>query len=74
MDIKDDVTYYLGKHKIIAGLNYEHQMADNAYQRNGTGYYRYKSLDDFLNGGTPEVGMFDLWLWWQQQSCCPRTV
>ena len=34
-NIKDDVTYYLGKHKIIAGLNYEHQMADNAYQRNG---------------------------------------
>lgn len=30
-------------------------MADNAYQRNGTGYYRYKSLDDFLNGGIPEV-------------------
>lgn len=54
-NIKDDVTYYLGKHKIIAGLNYEHQMADNAYQRNGTGYYRYKSLDDFLNGGVPEV-------------------
>ena len=54
-NIKDDVTYYLGKHKIIAGLNYEHQMADNAYQRNGTGYYRYKSLDDFLNGGIPEV-------------------
>ena len=54
-NIKDDVTYYLGKHKIIAGLNYEHQMADNAYQRNGTGYYRYKSLDDFLNGEVPEV-------------------
>ena len=34
-NIKDDVTYYLGKHKIIAGLNYEHQMADNAYMRNG---------------------------------------
>ena len=54
-NIKDDVTYYLGKHKIIAGLNYEHQMADNAYQRNGSGYYRYKSLDDFLNGAAPEI-------------------
>ena len=30
-------------------------MADNAYQRNGTGYYRYKSLDDFLNGAAPEI-------------------
>ncbi len=23
--------------------------------RNGTGYYRYSSLDDFLNGGVPEI-------------------
>jgi hypothetical protein len=30
-------------------------MADNAYMRNGTGYYRYSSLDDFLNEGTPEI-------------------
>lgn len=54
-NIKDDVTYYLGKHKITAGLGYEHQMADNQYMRNGTGYYRYKSVDDFINGATPEV-------------------
>ena len=54
-NVKDDVTYYLGKHKIMAGINYEHQMADNQYMRNGTGYYRYKSLDDFLKQETPEV-------------------
>ena len=30
-------------------------MADNSYMRNGTGYYRYKSLDDFLTGAAPEV-------------------
>jgi len=52
---KDDVTYYLGNHKIIGGLNFEHQMADNVYFRNGTGYYRYHSLDDFLNGAAPEI-------------------
>ena len=54
-NIKDDVTYYLGAHKITAGLSYEHQMADNAYMRNGTGYYRYRNLADFLNGAAPEV-------------------
>ncbi len=54
-NIKDDLTYYLGAHKITAGLSYEHQMADNSYMRNGTGYYRYNSLDDFLNGATPET-------------------
>ena len=54
-NIKDDVTYYLGNHKVMAGIAFEHQMADNMYMRNGTGYYRYKSLDDFLTGATPEI-------------------
>lgn len=52
---KDDVTWYLGAHKLLGGVNFEHQMADNSYMRNGTGYYRYNTLDDFLNGGTPEI-------------------
>lgn len=52
---KDDVTWYLGAHKLLGGVSFEHQMADNSYMRNGTGYYRYKTLDDFLNGGTPEI-------------------
>ena len=52
---KDDITYFIGNHKIMAGLSFEHQMADNQYMRNGTGYYRYRSIQDFMNGGTPEV-------------------
>ena len=55
ISIKDDLTYYAGNHKLTAGLSYEYQMADNSYMRNGTGYYRYKSLDDFLTGAAPEV-------------------
>ncbi len=55
LNIKDELTHYLGNHKIVGGIAYEYKMADNAYMRNGTGYYRYSSLDDFLNGGTPEV-------------------
>ena len=55
ISIKDDLTYYEGNHKITAGVNYEYQMADNSYMRNGTGYYRYNSLDDFLTGAAPEV-------------------
>jgi len=54
-NIKDDVTYYFGDHKIMAGLGLEHQMCDNMYMRNGTGYYRYASVDDFINGATPEI-------------------
>ena len=36
-NVKDDITYYTGKHKLTAGVSYEHQMADNQYMRNGTG-------------------------------------
>ncbi len=54
-NVKDDVTYYLGAHKITGGVSFEHQMADNMYMRNGTGYYRYSSLDDFLNERAPEI-------------------
>ena len=54
-NIKDDVTYYMGKHKFMAGLTFEHQMADNQYMRNGTGYYRYNSMEDFMNGAAPEI-------------------
>ncbi len=55
LNIKDDLTYYTGNHKIMGGISYEYQMADNAYMRNGTGYYRYASVDDFINGKAPEV-------------------
>lgn len=55
LTITDNVTYYKGNHKITAGLSYERQMANNAYMRNGTGYYRYRSMDDFLNGAAPEA-------------------
>ena len=54
-NIRDDVTWYYGNHKFMGGLTFEHQMADNQYMRNGTGYYRYNSVDDFINGGIPEV-------------------
>jgi len=54
-NIKDELTRYLGNHKIVGGIAYEYKMADNAYMRNGTGYYRYSSLEDFLNEDTPEI-------------------
>ena len=53
--VKDDLTWYLGTHKITGGLSFEYQMADNQYMRNGTGYYRYESVSDFLSGAAPEV-------------------
>nr|MCR5828505.1 TonB-dependent receptor [Bacteroidales bacterium] len=55
VNIKDDLIWYEGYHKVTAGFSYEYQMADNQYMRSGTGYYRYGSVDDFINGSTPEV-------------------
>lgn len=53
--VTDNFTWYAGAHKVTAGFNFEHQLANNSYMRNGTGYYRYRSLDDFLNGAVPET-------------------
>ncbi len=36
--LTDNFTYYLGAHKITAGFNFEHQLANNSYMRGGTGY------------------------------------
>ena len=55
LTLTDNYTLYLGAHKLTAGFSYEHQLANNAYMRNGTGYYRYRSLDDFLSGAAPEA-------------------
>ena len=55
LTVTDNFTYYLGAHKLTAGFNFEHQLANNAYMRGGTGYYRYRSLDDFINGAVPET-------------------
>ncbi|MBO4339813.1 MAG: TonB-dependent receptor [Bacteroidales bacterium] len=55
LTVKDDLTYYFGSHKFMAGASYEYQYADNAYMREGTGYYRFRSVEDFLNGAAPET-------------------
>lgn len=52
-NVLNNTTFYLGNHKVTAGVNYEYQMANNSYMRNGTGYYRYASIDDFLNQAAP---------------------
>ncbi len=53
LNVQDNLTFYLGSHTLTAGASYEHQMAHNSYMRNGTGYYRFASADDFLKGNLP---------------------
>ena len=53
VNVQDNVTIYAGSHTITAGASFEMMEARNSYMRNGTGYYRYASPEDFLNGALP---------------------
>ena len=52
-NVTDNFTFIAGAHKLTAGANFEYMFAENSYIRNGTGYYRFASIDDFVNGNLP---------------------
>ena len=49
----NNLTYTAGKHTLTGGVAFDLQKYGNSYTRMGTGYYRYKSVEDFLTTGTP---------------------
>ncbi len=49
----NNLTYIEGKHTFTAGAAFEIQKFGNSFVRNGTSYYRYASVEDFLTTGTP---------------------
>jgi hypothetical protein len=51
--ITDNVSYFIGKHTLTAGVSFEHMYFGNSYKRYGTSYYRYASMNDFMTNGTP---------------------
>lgn len=53
--ITDNFTYFLGKHTLTAGANYEYQTLGNGFMAGSQGYYTYSSLSDFLNNRAPLV-------------------
>ena len=53
ISVQDNVNIYAGAHTIVLGGSYEYMDARNSFMRNGTGYYRFASVEDFLNGNTP---------------------
>ena len=53
INVADNVTIQAGNHKVVAGASWEYMSAGNSYMRNGAGYYRFASVDDFLNANTP---------------------
>jgi hypothetical protein len=53
LSITDNFTINLNKHSITTGVAFDHLYFYNSYIREGTSYYRYASVDDFINGADP---------------------
>ncbi|MCD8035703.1 MAG: TonB-dependent receptor [Alistipes sp.] len=51
--VTDEVGYTIGKNRLVAGLQFEHNLTTNGYQQGGAGYYVYESWDDFKNNKAP---------------------
>ncbi len=51
----DNLTYVTGNHNFTFGASFDYLTFGNSFQRYGTSYYRYASIDDFLNNATPEA-------------------
>lgn len=49
----DNVNISLDNHYITAGASFEKQYFMNSYLRYPLGYYRYASMDDFMNNAKP---------------------
>jgi hypothetical protein len=49
----DDLGIALGKHNLTLGVQAEFSTTKNGFQRYGTGFYTFKSWDDFVNNARP---------------------
>ncbi len=55
-NVSNNVTVNLGKHSLTVGGSYEHMEFQNSFTSgSGGGYYRYASLEDFLEKRAPVV-------------------
>lgn len=51
--VTDNLTYVLGNNTFTGGLSYQSMFFGNSYQRLGSSYYRYASVQDFLADAHP---------------------
>lgn len=51
----DEVSLAVGVHKLIAGLQFETNEAQNGFMQGGNGLFVYDSWDDFVNKATPSA-------------------
>ena len=52
-NVSDHIRWTLAHSTITAGLSYQYQKGATNYRMYGTGYYRYNSLEDFINQAVP---------------------
>lgn len=53
LSITDNLSITLNRHTLTVGASYDHMFFLNSYIREGTSYYRYNSVDDFISGANP---------------------
>jgi hypothetical protein len=53
LSFTDNLTINLNKHTVTAGMAFDRLWFRNSYIREGTSYYRYASVADFLNNAQP---------------------
>lgn len=53
LSFTDNLTINLNRHTITAGASFDRLFFLNSYIREGTSYYRYASVNDFLTGANP---------------------
>ncbi len=51
----NNVSYTVDKHYFTFGASFEKQYFMNSYLRYATGYYRYNSMEDFIENKTPNA-------------------
>lgn len=51
--VADNLSINLNKHTLTAGISYDNIYVNNSYIREGTSYYRYASLNDFIANAKP---------------------
>ncbi len=48
-NVTDEVSFSYNNHNFLGGIQFEHNLTKNGFQRFGAGYYQYNSWEDFLN-------------------------
>ena len=51
--VADNLSINLNNHTLTAGISYDNIYVNNSYIREGTSYYRYASLNDFIANAKP---------------------